>query len=152
MGLDMCLEEKISMVGYNASNKNEVININLYGEDDTLKIKLCDIKSIRIEIAYWRKANMIHKYIVDNHASGVDECQEIEVSCKDLLELQKICKEVLMNHNKAPELLPITSGFFFGGDDYEEWYYEDIQFTFKMIEELNIKKDDARWFIYRASW
>ena len=36
-------------------------------------------------IAYWRKANAVHKYFVDNVAGGVDNCEHAMVS-KEMLE------------------------------------------------------------------
>ena len=38
------------------------------------------IKTIRLEAGYWRKANHIHKWIVDNLQDGKDDCQEHSVA------------------------------------------------------------------------
>lgn len=40
--------------------------------------------SIMTEIAYWRKANHIHKWFVDNVQYGVDDCGTYEVTEADL--------------------------------------------------------------------
>lgn len=57
---------------------------NLNNDDDNL----CDI-------GYWRKANQIHKWFVDNVQDGIDDCEYYEVSKDKLGELLKVCKEVL---------------------------------------------------------
>lgn len=47
------------------------------------------------DIAYWRKANAIHKWFVDNAQNGVDDCKEYYVSAEQLQQLVDICKRVL---------------------------------------------------------
>ncbi|MGX8696908.1 MAG: hypothetical protein ACSW8D_11015, partial [Prevotella sp.] len=42
--------------------------------------------------------------------------------------------KVMTNPELANELLPTQSGFFFGGCDYDQWYYEDVSRT---VEELD---------------
>lgn len=44
---------------------------------------------------YWRKANHIHCWFVDNVGGGVDECQEMKVSKRQLQKLLRTVKEVL---------------------------------------------------------
>lgn len=67
-----------------------------------------------------------------------------------LKELLRRCKAVLANHSKAVELLPTQSGFFFGGTEYDQWYFSDLEQTVKIIEPLI--KDDENEYSYRASW
>ena len=117
--------------------------------------------NVSVTAAYWRKANHIHKWFVDNIQDGVDNCQESYVGLEALQELVDICKTVLENKGNttlAEELLPVHQGFFFGGYEYDEWYYGDIEYTrdrlteiIKMIEDAH--KNDV-WFdvTYQASW
>lgn len=44
------------------------------------------------EIGYWRKANAIHKWFVDNVQDGEDDCGYYEVNKEQLEELLNICK------------------------------------------------------------
>lgn len=47
-------------------------------------------------IAYWRKANAVHKWFVDNIQDGVDDCNyHREVTQQDLEALRDACKEIL---------------------------------------------------------
>lgn len=51
---------------------------------------------IKEEVGYWRKANHIHKWFVENIQNGVDDCNyHREVREEDLLELLDVCKKVL---------------------------------------------------------
>lgn len=47
------------------------------------------------EIGYWRKANAIHSWFVDNVQDGVDDCGEYEVYKKKMEELLAICERLL---------------------------------------------------------
>jgi hypothetical protein len=53
------------------------------------------IKSIIEEVAYWRKANHIHKWFVDNVQEGEDDCGDYSVSREQLQDLLNTCKTVL---------------------------------------------------------
>lgn len=48
------------------------------------------------QVGYWRKANQIHNWFVENIQDGVDDCNyHREVTEEDLNELLDICKRVL---------------------------------------------------------
>lgn len=47
------------------------------------------------EIGYWRKANAIHNWFVENVQHGTDDCREYEVCANQLSELRDTCLEVL---------------------------------------------------------
>lgn len=114
---------------------------------------------VSCQVAYWRKANAIHKWIVDNCADGRDECQEIYMPIDKLIELKKICGNVLEHRSLAKDLLPTCEGFFFGGQEYDEWYYRDVKYTYdiltKLIEFLTEHSNDKNYrygVVYEASW
>jgi hypothetical protein len=95
-----------------------------------------EIEEIVEKIAYWRKANAIHDWFVRNVQGGVDECQPSAVSLDQLQELVGLCKKVLENRDEAHDLLPTASGFFFGGTDYDEWYFKKLEDTIAMLEPV----------------
>jgi len=120
--------------------------------------------SISYPIAYWRKANAIHNWFVHTVQDGRDECQKSYVSPENLRELREACQAVLATKNNslvsvkevAEEngLAPLA-GFFFGGTDYDEYYYDDLEYTVKMIDRLeNSGVFDNAWtdIEYQASW
>ena len=45
-------------------------------------------------VAYWRKANQIHRWFVENVQGGVDDCGTYEVTREDLQELLDCCIKV----------------------------------------------------------
>jgi len=103
------------------------------------------------EIGYWRKANAIHKWFVDNVQQGKDECQVSNVSRDQLQKLLEVVNTVLNNQSKATELLPPQKGFFFGSQEIDEWYFKDLKDTKVFVE--NALKLDENWDIfYQSSW
>jgi hypothetical protein len=156
MGLDMYLYARqfvslSSWAGEKESSKvKEVANMmngNNFLMEDSLQFA-----EIKLQVAYWRKANAIHKYFVDQCANGKDECQDTYVEREQLQDLLNRCKTILEDHSKAGELLPTRSGFFFGSTDYDEWYFYDLEQTVPVLEKI-LKESPRDWeFEYQASW
>ena len=115
MGLDMYLERK---------SKNEF-----------------DTADAWEEVIYWRKANQIREWFATHLTKGVENCKRSEVTKEDLERLLKSCEMVLADHSKAEELLPTQGGFFFGSTDYDEWYFEQLEYTVPKLKEA-IKETD----------
>lgn len=107
---------------------------------------------IQIKIGYWRKANQIHKWFVDNCQDGNDDCRDAYVSREQLAELRDLCEEVLADHDKAEELLPTGAGFFFGSTDYDEWYFSDLSDTVEIINRALSDVPEEWSFTYGSSW
>lgn len=143
-------------------------------------------KRFDYDIGYMRKANEIHKYIIDNFGGGVDNCTPIELSKENIIQLQNVVKKLICecklikgnvingysyndkgdmtpNYEKgyimkkdsqklANELLPTCDGFFFGGTNYDQWYFEDLLEFYNIANEL-LKVDTNKYYIYyKASW
>ena len=139
-------------------------------------------KTVSYELAYWRKANQIHQWFVDNVQNGVDDCGYYEVTKEQLTELLEIVDKVLdscelidskvnagytfengekkiiwedgktiKDSSIAEELLPTQSGFFFGGTDYDQWYYEDLKSTKEQLERVLNETDFEHEIVYYSS-
>ncbi len=150
MGLDMYLEKRTYVKQWDhqsAEEKHEVV-VTKGGQPTNIDPK--KVKYIIEEVGYWRKANQIHRWFVENVQDGVDNCGDYYVERNQLQELLDLCKIVHMDHSKAEELLPSASGFFFGGTDYDEWYYNDIENTISILEEALADKHGD--FYYSSSW
>ena len=89
-------------------------------------------------IGYWRKANQIHRWMVDNVQYGRDDCNPYEMSTDKMEKLVEACRRVLdiRDSEVSDVLLPTTSGFFFGSTDYDEYYYDDVEYTKALFEEI----------------
>ena len=140
-------------------------------------------------VGYWRKANHIHKWFVDNVQDGEDNCDYYELKPSQLEKLLNTCKEVIKlieddkntttkpityneikdgkfqevqgteivysdeTYSKVEELLPTRSGFFFGGTEYDQWYFEDVKNTITMIEKVLVETDfENQFVVYGSSW
>lgn len=115
------------------------------------KVTREDNKKISEEIGYWRKANQIHKWFVDNVQDGVDNCATYPVAYEQLQELLSLVNQVLDNHKLAAKLLPTSIGCFFGSNEYDEWYFDDLKKT-KLIIEATFNDDETVEYEYTASW
>lgn len=136
------------------------------------------------EVAYWRKANQIHNWFVENVQDGMDDCGYYEVSRQQLQELLGDCRDVLtyadcelqemdggleridgewkqtkimgrkiINKDVVADILPTTSGFFFGSTEYDEWYLRDIENTIEQLNEvLNDTDFEKDAIFYTSSW
>lgn len=138
------------------------------------------------DVGYWRKANAIHAWFVDNVQDGKDDCEPHEVSKEQLMKLYLICKTIVTESTLAPDkvingqrfnnetgeweniyvdgyiitnpelaakLLPTQSGFFFGSTDYDEYYMEDVKYTFELLPKIISETDfDKQVISYRSSW
>ncbi|GAK05845.1 hypothetical protein JCM19037_4377 [Geomicrobium sp. JCM 19037] len=105
------------------------------------------------EIAYWRKANHIHRWFVENVQNEQDDCKMYPVSREQLEHLLHVCSETLNDPSTSHYTLPALAGPFFGETSYDEWYYQDVSYTAqvcKTILALFNFKSDARLLYY--SW
>ena len=147
MGLDMYLNAERYLWNHEDGDKQISENIGqLVGLPTDGKVK-----TITVEAGYWRKSNQIHNWFVANVQEGKDECQETHVSRAQLTELREVCQKILDNNELAEKLLPTASGFFFGGTEYDQWYFNDIEETIMIID--NALAMPEQWdFNYRSSW
>lgn len=106
----------------------------------------------RQEVIYWRKANAIHQWFVDNVQNGNDDCGRYEVTIPQLRDLLEVCEEVIRVPDLAEELLPTQSGFIFGSTDYDEWYFDNVKETHDCLSEVVKKTPLEATFIYWSSW
>ena len=154
MGLDMYLSKKTYVKNWNHMSDDQKHTVSVEGKSSK-QIKPERITYIEEEIGYWRKANQIHNWFVNNVQGGNDNCKSHYVDDDKLEELSNLCKEVLADHSKAEELLPTTPGFFFGGTEYDEWYFKDLEKTVEIIDGIltEMKENDAYYeFYYDSSW
>jgi len=159
MGLDMYLEARKYVSNYNFEIERNGENaeyhaiINAIGASNMVTDDVPSVE-VKINVMYWRKANAIHSWFVQELADGRDECQPIYVERENLVTLLNLCKQVALQPANARQALPTQAGFFFGSTEYDEWYMQDIKRTIEGLERvLEVIPADGRWsFIYQASW
>lgn len=144
------------------------------------------ISYITEEVGYWRKFNALHGWFVQNCGDGEDKCQEIYVGEDNMKELLGILNKVqtILNESElvtkvqkdwngkdyevqvydktdeVEEIFAPTEGFFFGSNEIDRYFKEDVDRTIEMIEGLlkeNVGDDTTKGiysgdFYYQASW
>lgn len=156
MGLDMYLSAKRYLWSDKDKEISETINKAVGVKADfqqRFNGSSLVVKEISLEAMYWRKANAIHGWFVENCQGGEDDCKEYEVSREQLITLRDLCADILDNPDaeRDSDLEP-TEGFFFGSSKKDEWYYEDLKNTVEGLTRVLNELPDDYSFHYQASW
>lgn len=93
MGLDMYLRRR-KYIGANYEFRNVKGTIDITIDGKKVPIDFNKVSRIEEAVGYWRKANAIHNWFVNNVQEGVDDCKEYWVSIEKLQELLDLCKKV----------------------------------------------------------
>lgn len=141
MGLDMYLMR---------ANREEAEGWKNLAADE--RISIMD-QSPWTEVCYWRKANQIRQWFVDNCDYPADgNCDEAEVTKENLEALIDTCRKVIENPKLADELLPCSKGFFFGSQDYDKWYFEDLEHTITTCEDIIKSTNWEKEIVTYSDW
>jgi hypothetical protein len=138
----------------------EMVNeFKLYGQIGHIKGLQCSTDkagrrkwTIITESHYLRKSNHIHKWFVDNAQDGVDDCGNYPID--DVLEkFIEQASAVIIDPTKAAEIMPTQDGFFFGGTDYDKYYFNELRFTIKVFKQMLRPSSKNYWkYEYSSSW
>ena len=150
MGLDMYLSKRTYVQQWEHQKPEEKYNVEVTKGGESANINPKKVKYIIEEAGYWRKQNQIHRWFVENIQNGTDDCGEYYVSKDELVSLLELCEKVKADNALADELLPGASGFFFGGTDYDEWYFNGIDNTIEILKEA--LEDENGEYLYSSSW
>lgn len=143
MGLDMYLNAK----RYLWHTENELAD---KVAEAFPELKVRRVKEVIVEVMYWRKANAIHKWFVDNVQDGNDDCGDYYVSREQLADLRDLIVDVL--ETKEASRLPPQAGFFFGSTDVDDWYWQDLNQTKEGLDRILEEFPDQWDFEYHSSW
>jgi hypothetical protein len=158
MGLDMFLfktkrtnhsiDELKSLDRYDLTPEDEDVKdlLPLY-ESDYSKGKYCIFK----EVSYWRKFNALHNWFVTNVQIGIDDCGMYEVT-KDHVEDLLDTLFIVLEEKDPTDFMPVI-GFFFGSNEVDEYYWEQVENTRdKMYRLLNDFDWENERLFYHSSW
>lgn len=145
MGLDMMLKASRHASKYRDKDLMdrvlELTSVTRYSESI----------DVSVEVLYWRKANAIHGWFVDNVQQGADDCRDTHVTRDKLAQLRDLCAETLVTRDS--DLLAPRGGFFFGSAAVDEYYWEDIERTRDELTKILQDPDLKNWdFYYCSSW
>lgn len=186
MGLDMYLQKHSYVKNWEHMDKSELHTVTVkLGGKNRPDIKPKRVSYVIEEIAYWRKFNALHGWFVTNLANQVDDCKEIYVSEENLKELHELLMKVQETLNNAKTVETVhkdwngndytvesfdcenelnelgfvpTEGFFFGGQNIDSYFKNNVDNTVKVFEEIlaeieeNKKNGLSSEYYYRASW
>ena len=112
MGLDMYLSKKVNVQNWESMPEAERYQISVLRGGQTVSATYINPERICYlveEVGYWRKANAIHQWFVENVQKGVDDCGTYIVSREKLTELLGKVEHVL----EASEVVPgtVTNGY-----------------------------------------
>jgi hypothetical protein len=146
MGLDMYLEKR-HYIGNKHRKPEERVTTS---HPDVRTERLHELTE---QVAYWRKANAIHRWFVENVQDDVDDCKEYYVTYEQLRDLLHLVKKILADHSLAAELLPTQAGFFFGNTEYDKDYFDDLETTAEQLRNV-LEEPDAPTadYYYQSSW
>ena len=156
MGLDMYMMkvnrtnhsiEELLKIDENASPDNPTCKDFEVREYQYLK----GVYSIFHEVAYWRKFNALHNWMVKFVQNGTDDCGYYKLYNDTLTELYNVLLEV--HNTKNADLLPPVSGFFFGSTNIDQWYWDNVEESVEVIGEILNNFDwDKYDLYYTSSW
>lgn len=112
---------------------------------------------------YWRKANHIHGYFVQNVQGGVDDQERYEVSEETLTALKSRLENAIAvfeskelsdeeKDEQLDEILPCQGGFFFGSTEYDEYYHDDNVHTLEYVNRLLKDLDFEEKMLFYSCW
>jgi hypothetical protein len=155
MGLDMYLTKRTYVQRWAHIPDEQQFRVTVSrGGEPYEPIKSDRVSYVTEQVAYWRKANMVHKWFVDNVQRGVDDCGTYDVDRDQLANLRDACRAALKSKEPGT-VLPTQSGFFFGSTEYDEGYRSDLEYTVKILSEI-LDEGEAPGgnadFQYHSSW
>ena len=147
MGLDMRLYKRMYTRNWSHTVKRKEVTVKM---DDVVVKGFNNPSYVVQEVAYWRKFNALHGYIVNNFANGVDNCQDIYLGIDDIKQILSALKD------KENPIEP-TEGFLFGSQERDEWYDKDVENAIEVfesvLEELESEFGSEHFdYLYTASW
>lgn len=138
MGLDMYLTRKSYVKNWNHTPEEKRTTVTVKsGGLPRADINPDRVTYIEEEMGYWRKANAIHNWFIDNCSdNGEDDCKPLYVSDEKLQELLDTCIKVLSSLTGAPKEKKLFKiGWGFEGDIMEEYEVIKKEYT-QLAEEL----------------
>ena len=130
---------------------------------------------VKVQVGYWRKANAIHNWFVENVQGGRDECQLSYVEREQLEELLELVTQIrgeitvedlqevkglfgtyswsdTVEFSEVAKTLiqaelPPTGGFFFGSTELDYSYVVDLDNTIQQLTTLLRATEDNKYGI-----
>jgi hypothetical protein len=136
MGLDQYLSKRHYVQNWEHNGAEGQFQITVKrGNKEYPLIKTDKITYITEQVGYWRKANAIHQWFIDNCNEGNDQCIDIYVDRAKLQELYDAC--VLVRDNSKLKPAKLKNGYTIGEDEEKKYNYVDGQ----TIEDSSVAEE-----------
>jgi len=145
MGLDMYLRREIHLT--NSEGLDLPFVSTLEPEEESWARHFLTANQL---VMYWRKANHIHAWFVDNVMDGEDKCRVYDIDLDMLKDLARTCKRAL--ETQDPDHLPTRAGFFFGSTEIDDWYWDVVRDTHAKLTKLIAEHKKNYTYQYIPSW
>lgn len=137
MGLDITIN-RVKRIDLSEKSQSDKTGIEALHE-------ICNYPKEDEWIAYFRKANFLFEYFIDD----LNESETAAVLDKNsVLDIISRCNEILEDNSKGEELLPTCDGFFFGSTDYDDIYIDKVQKVLDGFEDTLSDFNDEDYFYY----
>lgn len=133
MGLDMYLTREHYVKNWDWMDEDDKWTISITGPEP---IDVSKVVTISEEVYLWHKADVIHRWFVENVQDGEDNCARYYVTFEQLQELAEGCRKVLadLDNDALAEELGLSSVYFHRG--YSQDYVEQLSETAKVLADL----------------
>lgn len=108
--------------------------------------------TLMTEVWEGRKENHIQRAIEEITGQTVENCDYLFLTRKHVEQLVEKLQSVHADHELAQVVLPTQAGFFFGGTQYDEWYFRDIEQELEDFTKILNEWDDHARYAYWAWW
>ena len=149
MGLDMYAARRLYVKQWEHQSPDERYTVQIaHGGKPVSGIQSDRISDVDEEVMYWRKANHIHGWFVDNVQNGEDDCKPYHVNWNRLRELHSVCAKVI-------EASKLVDGMVYDGTVYRNRIIESLDnyglseaAKADITQEINdLDFDDEYWII-----
>ena len=106
------------------------------------------------EAIVMRKENWVHGWVDRRIEGGVENTTNHELTIDDLFDLFRDMNLVLQDYDPhlIAELLPPTSGFFFGSTEVGDWYFLQVRRRRDELEKLLESHEEGDEYVYWSWW
>lgn len=100
-------------------------------------------------VGYWRNANHIFDWIINNVYEEENDAQDIDISFDQLITLKDLCKKVIKYPKEANDILPVSHVQLFKIEKYTEVYFDILKDTIEIIENIEQWEENNKLLIDR---
>lgn len=126
------------------------LDMYLYTKDKSSTSKNSEFE----EIHCWRMFHALHNWFVNNIQAGIDDCKHhlfTEEKLNSLISTLRVINDSKLE-DVAKANLPTVEGVYFGSEDYDENYFEEVKEALEVLTDIKNKVNLNECDLYYCSW